>query len=56
MKKFKTDVQKLKETAKELGIKPDKTLLRAAKGMDRIRAIIKRAKIHAFEDFMEGRR
>ncbi|MDR3244100.1 MAG: hypothetical protein LBT79_05065 [Elusimicrobiota bacterium] len=56
MKKFRTEVQIVRDNSKRLGIKPDKVLLKAAKGMDEMRAIIKRAKIHAFEDFMEGRR
>ncbi|MDR3244492.1 MAG: hypothetical protein LBT79_07055 [Elusimicrobiota bacterium] len=56
MEKIKTEVQIVKETAKELGIKPDKDLLKAAKGMDETRAIIKNAKIELFKDFMQDRR
>ncbi|MDR3244696.1 MAG: hypothetical protein LBT79_08110 [Elusimicrobiota bacterium] len=55
MKKNKTEVQIVKEKAKELGIKPTKMILEAAKGMDEMRRILKSANISAFDDFMEYR-
>lgn len=54
-KKPMTELEALKQRAKELGKKPDKKFVEIAKAIDRMREIFKEAGLSPFKEYMKDK-
>ncbi|MDR0800638.1 MAG: YidC/Oxa1 family membrane protein insertase [Endomicrobium sp.] len=50
-----TELEALKQRAKELGKKPDKKFVEVAKAIDRMREIFKEAGLSPFKEYMKDK-